>query len=120
MRSRILACAAVLAAISITVVLMYKHTTNQLHAQQFFDSGRRLLQITRYEQAILSFSQAIDLKSDFAEAYFLRGTALVAMGDERVNTDHAIADFTKVMALRPGDPKPLLERCATYLGQQNF
>jgi tetratricopeptide (TPR) repeat protein len=115
-RRRILACGAALAAIALAAGLIYKRSTDPLHAQESFDSGRRLLQNNRYEQAILSFDRAIDLKSDFAEAYFLRGTARVALGV----TDRAIADFAKVIELRPGDSRPLLERCAAHLNQADL
>lgn len=109
-----------LAAITLVGGLVHKRSTSPLHAQKSFDGGKRLLRITRYEEAILSFDRAIALKPDFAEAYFLRGKALLAKGDERVNSDRAIEDFTKVIELQPGDPRPLLERCGVHLGHANL
>ena len=50
-------------------------------------------------RAIADYTKAIDLKPDYAEAYYNRGTAYGKKGDR----DRAIADYTKATDLKPGD-----------------
>ena len=95
---------------------LYRHWMDPIHAQESYDAGVRLVQATRYEQAILNFDRTIELKPDFADAYRLRGKAYMA----QTKPDSAIPDFTKVTQMRPADPEPLVERGFAYLDKKDY
>ena len=107
--------AAALALIAIAA-LAYKHKVDPIRAQEAFDAGSRMLKGARYPQAILYFDQAIQLKSGFSDAYLMRARAFEADG----KTASAIADFTKVIEMRPNDPGPLLERGRVFIDGKDY
>lgn len=107
-------CAALV--IALAGYWIYRHTMDPVHAQQSYDSGLRLFTVARYQQAILSFDRAIQLKSDYADAYWMRGRAFV--GESR--TDRAIADFTRVIELRPSDVNGYIDRARAYIDVKDF
>ena len=96
--------------------LLYKRWVDPLHAQESYDSGVRLLQIARYDQAILSFDRSTALKPDMVEAYLMRARAYIGLSKPEL----AIRDFTRVLDLRPMDTQALVERGLTYLELKNF
>jgi len=63
----------------------------------FFISGVTLFKDGEYSKSITKFTQAIELKKDFAEAYYNRGKAYV----KESKYDNAIADFTKSIEINP-------------------
>lgn len=69
--------------------------TRQALAHRFNDLGRRALQNSQYDEAILKFSVAIHLFPDFAGAYSNRGTAY----QRNEETELAAADFAKAKEL---------------------
>jgi tetratricopeptide (TPR) repeat protein len=99
-----------------TAGYLYKRSMDPVHAQESYDAGVRLMKITRYPQAILSFDRAIDLRSDFADAYLMRGRSFASDG----HADKAIGDFTKVIELRPHDPQPWLDRARAYIDGKDY
>jgi tetratricopeptide (TPR) repeat protein len=122
-RRLILACVLALALVAAAAAIAYRRAVDPMNAQASFDAGQRLLQVDRYNEAILSFDRTIALKPDSAEAYLLRGKALFAGAQNRANqrnADRAVSDFTKAIGLMPNDPRPLLERCAAYLDQEDL
>ncbi|MEQ1885523.1 MAG: tetratricopeptide repeat protein [Bryobacteraceae bacterium] len=102
---------AVALIVGLAVWFIYRRTTDPVLARQAFDAGARLIKNNRYEQAILNFDRAIELQSDFSDAYLLRARAKVAT----YRSDTAIPDFNFVIAARPSDAGPLTERAFTYL-----
>jgi tetratricopeptide (TPR) repeat protein len=110
---------AVLAAVAVLaggIVYAYKRSVDIVHARESFDSGVRLLSVASYSQAVLSFDRAVGLKSDFADAYLMRGKAY--QGDSK--SDEAIDDFSRVIALRPNDPRGFVARSAVYLDRKKY
>jgi tetratricopeptide (TPR) repeat protein len=95
---------------------LYKRSVDPIHAQESYDAGVRLAKIARYPQAILAFDRAVQLKSDYSEAYMMRGRALFADNQ----TEQASRDFTKVIELRPNDPQPLVERGLVYVEMHDY
>jgi tetratricopeptide (TPR) repeat protein len=95
---------------------LHKRSVDPIRAQEAFDAGERLVRIARYEQAILSFNQAIALNGGFAQAYLLRGRANMGLS----RPAEAVADFSRVIELRPGDPRALLERGTARLDLREF
>lgn len=55
----------------------------------YFDQGYSFYESKQYEEAINSFSKAIEIKPDFAEAYGLRGGVYFALG----NKEEALSDL---------------------------
>jgi tetratricopeptide (TPR) repeat protein len=105
------------AVVAVTAAgLIYKHNVDPIHAQESYDAGVHLLQIARYPQAILSFDRAIDLKSNFTEAYLMRARAFSAAGQ----TNSAISDYSKVIEQHPRDPQPLIERGRVYVDGKDY
>lgn len=115
-RRMIAACWTGVAILTVLAGLIYKRSVDPIHAQESYDAGVRLLKIARYNQAIMSFDRAIQLRPNFADAYLLRGKAYVA----DAQTDRSLRDFSKVIALRPEDPRPLLERGMAYLEMKDL
>lgn len=95
---------------------MYQRAMNPIRAQESYDSGVKLLTIARYQQAILSFDRTTALQRNFADAYRMRGRALI--GEAR--PDRAIADFGAYVALRPNDPQGFIDRSAAYLAMKDY
>ncbi|MBI4711118.1 MAG: tetratricopeptide repeat protein [Candidatus Omnitrophica bacterium] len=65
--------------------------------KEAFVQGVAYGQQGNYGAAVKSFSKAIELKPDFAEAYYNRGFAYYIKGKK----DKALADFNKALELRP-------------------
>ena len=98
------------------VAWYYKRVTDPVRAQQSFDAAQRLFAVARYNEAIVACDRAISLKTNFADAYMLRGRARVLEYDAA----EAIADFAAVIEIRPGDPQALLWRAAAYVDQKKY
>lgn len=80
-------------------------------AQVYLARGEALSGARSYAAAIEAYSQAIQLKPDFAEAYNDRGFAYYLRG----NAERAIADFTRAIELRPNYPKAYNSRGVVYM-----
>jgi tetratricopeptide (TPR) repeat protein len=115
-RRRLLKWLAVTLLVLLAGALVYKRVTNPRNAREAFDAGMRLMKATRYDQAILNFSRAVDLQGDFADAYRMRGRAYVAQSDR----DMAIRDFSRVAELQPRDASVLVERGLVHMDQKDY
>jgi tetratricopeptide (TPR) repeat protein len=114
-RTRLGVIAAALAVIA-AFWYVHKRTTDPMYAQESFDAGSRLYKIARYNQAILSFDRSIALKSNFFEAYLMRGRSYQQDG----KPEQAMHDFSKVIELRPNDPAGWTDRAALNLDLNNI
>ena len=103
--------AGILAALVLVSAWMYKRTVDPVRALDEYDAGERALRLAHYQEAIVSFDRAISLKSDFADAYALRGRANIAI----VKPAAAVPDFDRVITLRPRDPMGYLDRGSAYI-----
>jgi len=65
----------------------------------------------KWNEAIIEYNEAINLKPDFIEAYNNRATAYTATGEY----DNAIADCTKAIELDPESTIPYYNRSIAYL-----
>ncbi len=72
---------------------------NPLNASAQLNLGLAFKELQRYDEAVVSFSQAIALKADYAQAFSSRGLALHAAG----RLGEALLDFDKAIELQPGD-----------------
>lgn len=66
-------------------------------ADPLFQTGMLLIAQDDPEAAIEKLNQVIELKPDFAEAWYRRGNAYAALGDE----DRALADYDRAIDLNP-------------------
>jgi len=66
-------------------------------ADPLFQTGMLLIAQDDPEAAIEKLNQVIELKPDFAEAWYRRGNAYAALGDE----DRALADYARAIDLNP-------------------
>lgn len=103
-------------AVALIAGWIYKRSTDPVRAKQAFDDAQRLFTLARYDQAVASCDRAISLKSDFTDAYLLRGRARVAVYEPAA----AIADFAKAIQLRPHDPQLLIERASAQVDQKQY
>jgi len=94
----------------------YRRSVDPLEAQQSVEEGKRFLKANRYAEAVLSFSHALVLRSDLADAYLFRGRANAGLG----RLDLAVEDFSKVIQLRPQDAEAYVERAAARLEQEDY
>ena len=62
-----------------------------------FSRGKARVDLKKHEEAVEDFTQAIDIKADFAEAYFDRGKAKVDLKQY----EEAIEDFTQSITIKP-------------------
>ena len=99
--------ASVIAAILLAVGgLLYWRSLNPEAARLARGSGVAMLRAARYEEAVTNFTRAIDLETNDAETYRLRGQARLALFD----LDAALSDFTEVCKLRPTEAGAFIER----------
>lgn len=80
-------------------------------AEFYLTRGENLFGVHQYDRAIADYSMAIQLKSDYAEAYNDRGFAYYLKGD----AERAIADYTRAIELRPNYPKAFNSRGVVYM-----
>ena len=64
----------------------------------------------------MDFDKAIQIKSDFAEAYNNRGAAYIEKG----NYDKAIQNFDKVIQIEPNNAEVYSNRGVAYDGKDEF
>jgi len=98
------------------VYILYQRFVNPTQVTIPYEAGVSLLQSGRYEPAIRYFDRAINLKSEFAGAYLMRGRAYAAAN----RADEAIADFTVFARFSPKDPAVLIERGLAHLGKKDY
>lgn len=115
-RRKVLTWAAVILTALAVLGWIYKRSTDPIRAQESFDAGQRLFAVARYDQAIAACDRAVALKADFADAYILRGRAHAALNDQ----EHAVADFSAAIEIRPRDPQAPIERASAYIDQKNY
>jgi tetratricopeptide (TPR) repeat protein len=72
----------------------------RIQAEAFNTSGTLELENKRYDQALNNFSEALEIKPDYFEAYLNRGRTYAGTG----NLVGAIADYTKAIELIPNKP----------------
>jgi tetratricopeptide (TPR) repeat protein len=81
-----------------------------------YDEGIAFLQEGEYEQALDSFTRAIELDPAYADAYYIRG----ALSSFLADYDVAVADFTHVIELAPNFPDVYFDRGQAYYYQSDL
>ncbi|HLO28694.1 MAG TPA: tetratricopeptide repeat protein [Anaerolineales bacterium] len=81
-----------------------------LSAQEWFERGYIFAESKSFDEAIRCYSESINLKRDFAEAYNNRGNAHFAIGD----LQGAIVDYIEAIKIKPHFVEPYYN-CAIVL-----
>ena len=82
----------------------------QMTAWDYNRRGIRSYDLGEYENAILSYEKAINLKPDYAIAYYNRGCVNTKLGE----SERAIADYSKAIELKPDLAEAYNNRGYTY------
>ena len=85
----------VLAIFAIALLLM--HSAARAQDEDWYATGRRLLDQQRYDDAIKAFSTAIDIIARDYQSYNYRGVAWALKN----NFERAIGDYSKAIEIRP-------------------
>ena len=80
-----------------TAVISSKRYGGEALAVDYFNRGLHYAKSQHYKEAVADFDQAVQIKPDFANAYFVRGTVKQVMGD----TTGGDADIAKAKELDP-------------------
>ncbi len=119
-------------------------------ATEHFLLGRHAHMLGQFEQAVVEYTQAIELDPDYWPAYFYRGTvhmwqeewdaaladmqATIALNPQQAfaqhysglmytrleQVDEAIAAYSRAIALQPDEMSFYADRAAAYFAQQDF
>jgi tetratricopeptide (TPR) repeat protein len=85
-------------------------TTLDGHAQVFYERGKRYFEQKKYNSAINSFTQAIKLEPEQAEAYLDRGVAY----SNKNQYGLAIQDFAEALKINPSFAEAYINRGKVY------
>jgi Flp pilus assembly protein TadD len=80
--------------------------TSEVTAVDWYNRGHSLLSSGNHRDAVNAFSRAIELKPNFADAYYLRGVAYDKLG----NYLQAMTDYDKAIEINPYPTMPYLSR----------
>jgi tetratricopeptide (TPR) repeat protein len=116
-RRRIIAiCCIVAVVLGVAGYMVYRHYMDPVRAREAYDDAKRLIAVTRYQQAILACSTAILLKPDYADAYLLRAQAYAAQRE----LEYAETDFTNLLRLEPKSARAYTGRCEVYYNFKDY
>ena len=106
MEKQTIAIGVVTVIIMAVLAALIPGTYMAVSAENYNNLGIQEYEKGNYEKAIEYFSKAIELKPDYAEAYYNRGLAYLKTGSKytaegRKNLNNAIADFSKAIELKP-------------------
>ena len=73
------------------------HGNQTVSAETYFRRGYMMYELERYQEAIVAYNKAIQLKPDYATAYRARGMAKAFLGQHFA----AISDYDKAIQLKP-------------------
>lgn len=115
-RRIILACVTGAVAIAGAGYFAYRHFTDPIKARESYDDAKRLAGIARYSQAILACSRAIQLKPDYADAYYVRAQAYAAQHD----LEQAEADYERLTHIEPKASRGHVGLCEVHYENKDY
>ncbi len=86
----------ILVAIGIFIAVSWQPYQKSLQAKEHFDQGMLLFENKGYEDALNEFSLAIEIKPDYAEAYYQRGLVYISSGED----DLGMQDFEQAISIQ--------------------
>ena len=97
-------------------VKAYENTITALNSVDWFRNGLEALIAEQNKEALDAFAKAIELKPDYAAAYYNRAEADLSLG----NYQQAIGDFSKTTELKPDFGEAYYGRGLSYVGLGNY
>jgi len=85
-------------------------TESELTAETWFEKGYKEGEAGHFNEAIQNYTEAIQLKPDYATAFYNRGVNLAKKGDFA----NAIGDYTEAIQLQPEYPESYYNRGTSY------
>lgn len=86
-------------------------------ARFYLAEGEQAFRLEKYPEAIEAFDSAIEVHPDgYARAYFMRANARRRMGE----TDDAIEDYTRALALEPSYDRARFNRAGLFSQRGNW
>ena len=82
---------------SFIIFLLFNISCSQKNASDYFTDGSAKYQLEDFENAVKDFDQAIELKNDYIDAYYVRALCYGNLN----KYDKAVSDFNKVIELNP-------------------
>ena len=82
----------------------------KVRIQTIFSQGVKNINIKNFDQAIIDFTQVINLNTNYTEAYFLRGYVYA----EKSNYNQAIIDFNQAIRLNTNYTEAYFWRASVY------
>ncbi len=104
---------AIIAIISVTVLYF---AFNHSRAISHYNRGTEYMNQEEYDQAILCFDKAIEIKPKFAQAYCDRGSAY----KEQDRLEQAISDYNKAIEIDPEFAVAYCNRAVIFHAQGEF
>jgi tetratricopeptide (TPR) repeat protein len=109
-------CSGTAVILAFLTYVAYRHFMDPINARDAYNDAKRLLVVTRYSQSILSASRAIDLKPDYADAWFLRAQTYAAQRE----LDPAESDYTHLIQIEPNAARGYAGRCAVRFDYKDY
>lgn len=91
-------------------------TASQTNPEIYLNSGKDATSKEDYDRAIDSYTKALELNPELAEAYLMRGSAYFDKG----NYDLSIADYDRAIALNPRYVEAYVNRGVSYENKKNY
>lgn len=88
--------------------------------QEQYDLGMRYLEEENYEEAIVAFTAAIEIDSNYADAYTGRGNAYIFSGETDEHLAQALSDYQKALELDEENTAAYLGIADIYIRQGNY
>ncbi len=84
--------------------------SQEFDAEELRKNGNKWFRLGNYDDAIVSYTKALEIDPKMHKAYNARGEAYLQMDDR----EHAIQDYTKAIELAPDEPKYYNNRGNAY------
>ena len=88
--------------------------------QELYDLGEKYLLEENYEEAIVTFTSAIELDPKQAVIYIGRGDAYAKHQDEENHLELALADYSQALELDDSIPEAYLGMADVYVQQEDY
>ena len=88
--------------------------------QEQYDLGMKYLDEQNYEEAIVAFTEAIEINPKRADAYLGRGDAYILSGETEENLTQALADYRQVLEMDETNASAYLGVADVYIRQGEY
>jgi tetratricopeptide (TPR) repeat protein len=111
MHNKVVAVALILVPMSFFAWPMTaQNSETSKDAKACYERANELIKKSQFVKAIAESTKAIEINSNYQEAYVVRGVAYACVGEN----DRAIADLSEAIRLKPKDPDGYRNRSIAY------